>query len=86
MEGVIQSQVMAHFMRQGPVQVVVVHQVVLLADTKDLMVNHDSIHQSRCWRQIGKADGRRTSVEFRDNPDVDVVRAGPVTQRFDVAF
>ena len=77
---------MAQFVRQGLVEVVVVEQVVFLADAEDPAVKNDAVIESTHGREVGKSQGRHAAVQAGDHPDVHVVFNGPVAERLEVVF
>ena len=85
-EGVQQAEVVAHFVGQGAVEIVVEDQVKFFAHAKDLVVDHDAIVHARGGRQVGKAEGRESAIHAGEHPDVDVLVSRPMAQRFDVHF
>ena len=85
-EGVIETEVMAHLVGQGLVEVVVVQEIIFLSNSEHPAVQDDAVIESAHRREIGEPQGRHASIEARDHPDVDVVCSGPVAQRLDLVF
>ena len=77
---------MPNLVGQCAVQVVVVHEVIFLTNTENLVVDNNAIDHARGGRQVGKSNGRGASIEFRYNPNVHVVFSGPVAQGLHIDF
>ena len=81
-----QPQVMAHFVGQGFVEVIVVEQVIFFPNAEDTLVQHDAVIETTHWREVGEAQRRHAAVQTGHDPDVDVVLLGPVAQCLQVVL
>ena len=82
-ERVVEPEVVTDFVGEGPAQVEVGHQVELLANPKDLVVDHNAIQYARDGRQVGIAERGGATVELGGDVDVQVIGFGPMTECLD---
>ena len=82
-EGVEQTEVVAHLVGDGAVQIT--SWLELSYKAKGVVKKHNAISGVPCWPEVGKPLGATSSVvavDFRNHKDVDVVVAKPGGQRF----
>ena len=82
-EGVEQTEVVAHLVGDGAVQIT--SRLEFSYKAKSVVKKHDAISGIPCWPEVGKPLGAASSVvavDFRNHKDVDVVVAKPGGQRF----
>ena len=77
-----QTEIVSDFVGQGPVQVEIHEEIVLISNPECLVVDDDSIMNAGCGRQIRKTHWRCSTVDLVQDPDIDVVSFGPLTESF----